>query len=142
MLKEDFRTGLKDLDEAAAEEDDPENFDPSKQIRDYAKIDLPVFTCSSRDYIRLKGQVKGDGEPSCFSNVEDTGIPELQQWCHQLTIASRERAARVGRGRCAPAPRGLLRGRDGSEDICGGGRGSGGGGALRTGRAAMRLGNE
>jgi hypothetical protein len=42
----------------------------------------------------LKGQVKGDGEPSCFSNIKDTGIPELQQWCHQLTVASRERAAR------------------------------------------------
>lgn len=93
-MKEDFRTGLKDLDEAAAEEKDPENFDPSKQIRDYSKIDLPVFTCSSRDYIRLKGQVKGDGEPSCFSNIKDTGIPELQQWCHRLTVASRERSAR------------------------------------------------
>jgi hypothetical protein len=40
------------------------------------------------------GQVKGDGEPSCFSNAEDTGIPDLQKWCHQLTISSRERAAR------------------------------------------------
>lgn len=39
-------------------------------------------------------QVKGDGEASCFSNVEDTSIPALQQWCHQLTISSRERAAR------------------------------------------------
>lgn len=25
--------------------------------------------------------------------MQDTGIPELQQWCHQLTNASRERAA-------------------------------------------------
>ncbi|RXW25223.1 hypothetical protein EST38_g555 [Candolleomyces aberdarensis] len=90
VLKEDFRTGLKNLDE----ERDPENYDPSRQIRDYDAIDLPVFTCSSRDYVRLKGQVKGDGEPTCFSNVEDTGIPAVQQWCHQLTIASRERAAR------------------------------------------------
>ncbi|KAJ2931653.1 hypothetical protein H1R20_g5445, partial [Candolleomyces eurysporus] len=94
VLKEDFRTGLKNLDETAAEERDPENYDPSRQIRDYDAIDLPVFTCSSRDYVRLKGQVKGDGEPTCFSNVEDTGIPAVQQWCHQLTIASRERAAR------------------------------------------------
>lgn len=42
----------------------------------------------------MAGQVKGDGEPSCFSNVKDTGIPDLQEWCHQLTISSRERAAR------------------------------------------------
>lgn len=41
------------------------------------------------------GQVKGDGVSSCFSNLEDTGVPALQKWCHQLTIASRERAART-----------------------------------------------
>lgn len=78
---------------------------------DYDAIDLPVFTCSSRDYVRLKGafpslvfstgrqtallgQINGDGEPACFSNVKDTGIPALQQWCHKLTVSSRERAAR------------------------------------------------
>ena len=41
------------------------------------------------------GQVKGDGKPTCFSNIIDTGIPDLQKWCHQLTIVSRERAARA-----------------------------------------------
>ena len=38
--------------------------------------------------------MKGDGEPSCFSSIEDTGVPELQQWCHSLTVSSRERAAK------------------------------------------------
>jgi hypothetical protein len=77
---------------------------------DYSEIDLPVFTCSARDYVRLTrqylgfelvnlphffvDQVKGDGDPSCFSNVQDTGIPDLQSWCHKLTVSSRERAAR------------------------------------------------
>ncbi|KAJ7744514.1 hypothetical protein DFH07DRAFT_25631 [Mycena maculata] len=93
VLKEDFRAGLKDLDDAAAEQRDPANFDPSVSLRDYDAIDLPVFTTSSRDYVRIKKQVKGDGDPTCFSNVEDTGIPELQQWCHALTKSSRERAA-------------------------------------------------
>ncbi|RDB22483.1 Nuclear GTPase SLIP-GC [Hypsizygus marmoreus] len=94
VLKEDFRVGLKDLDDSAAEERDPDNFNPTHNIRDYDAIDLPVFTCSSRDYVRLKGQIKGDGEPTCFSNARDTGIPDLQKWCHQLTVSSRERAAR------------------------------------------------
>lgn len=94
VLKEDFRVGLKDLDDAAAEERDPENFNPNANLRDYDAIDLPVFTCSSRDYVRLKGQVQGDGEASCFTNVNDTGVPDLQRWCHQLTVSSRERAAR------------------------------------------------
>ncbi|KAG2369878.1 hypothetical protein BDR07DRAFT_1526349 [Suillus spraguei] len=94
VLKEDFRVGLKDLDDAAAEERNPDSFDPTQNLRNYDEIDLPVFTCSSRDYIRITGQVKGDGDPSCFSNVEDTGIPSLRQWCHQLTISSRSRAAK------------------------------------------------
>ncbi|KAG6820103.1 hypothetical protein H0H93_005415 [Arthromyces matolae] len=99
VLKEDFRVGLKDLDDAAAEERDPANFNPNQNLRDYAAIDLPVFTCSSRDYgfdlaSATPGQVKGDGEPTCFSNAKDTGIPALQQWCHQLTVSSRERSAR------------------------------------------------
>ncbi|KAG2135905.1 uncharacterized protein EDB93DRAFT_1303704 [Suillus bovinus] len=94
ILKEDFRIGLKDLDDAAAEERNPNSFDPTQNMRNYDEIDLPVFTCSSRDYVRITGQVKGDGDPSCFSNVEDTGIPSLRQWCHQLTISSRSRAAK------------------------------------------------
>ncbi|KAG2077497.1 hypothetical protein BDR04DRAFT_1196025 [Suillus decipiens] len=94
VLKEDFRVGLKDLDDAAAEERNPDSFDPTQNLRNYDEIDLPVFTCSSRDYIRITGQVKGDGDPSCFSNVEDTGIPSLRQWCHQLTSSSRSRAAK------------------------------------------------
>ncbi|KAI0049607.1 hypothetical protein FA95DRAFT_1556704 [Auriscalpium vulgare] len=94
VLKEDFRSGLKELDDADAEQRNPDEFDPTVNVRDYAAIDLPVFTCSARDYVRLKGQVRGDGEPTCFSNVKDTGIPALQEWCHTLTISSRERAAR------------------------------------------------
>lgn len=40
-------------------------------------------------------QVKGDGDPACFSDVKDTGIPALQDWCRGLTVASRERSARL-----------------------------------------------
>lgn len=61
---------------------------------DYAAIDLPTFTVSSRDYIRLTKQVEGDGKPTCFSDTKDTQIPALQDWCHSLTISSRERTAR------------------------------------------------
>jgi hypothetical protein len=43
--------------------------------------------------ISLTGQVKGDGQPSCFSDVEDTGIPGLQNWCHNLSIDAREQSA-------------------------------------------------
>lgn len=38
--------------------------------------------------------MRGDGGPSCFVNAEDTGVPALQEWCHELTIHARERSAR------------------------------------------------
>lgn len=37
--------------------------------------------------------MKGDGKPACFSRIKDTGIPDLQSWCHEITLASRERSA-------------------------------------------------
>ncbi|KAE9410407.1 hypothetical protein BT96DRAFT_931168 [Gymnopus androsaceus JB14] len=93
VLSETIR-GLKDLDDEVAEERDPLNFDSSVNQRDYDAINLPVFPCSSRDYVRLTNQVKGDGEPTCFSDKASTGIPALQAWCHSLTIASRSRAVK------------------------------------------------
>lgn len=62
---------------------------------DYSAIHLPVFTVSSRDYIRITKQVKGDGPPTCFTDVQHTEIPQLQAWCRTLTVASRERSARA-----------------------------------------------
>ncbi|KAG9082296.1 hypothetical protein FRC06_005133, partial [Ceratobasidium sp. 370] len=99
LLGEAFKTqliSLKQLNqvEIDGEAKDLNSFDPSKDLRDNNTIDLPVFTCSSRDYIRIKEQVKGDGGPSCFANPEDTGIPALQQWCHELTVTTREQCAR------------------------------------------------
>lgn len=45
-------------------------------------------------HILPHSQVQGDGDSSCFSNLDDTCIPALQEWCHALTVSSRERAAR------------------------------------------------
>ncbi|TEB25954.1 hypothetical protein FA13DRAFT_1668374, partial [Coprinellus micaceus] len=79
-LKGQFRTGLQELHDKVT----PDSFE---------SIDLPVFTISSRDYVRLTKQVVGDGEPVCFTDLEDTGIPALQRWCHDLTQPFREQAA-------------------------------------------------
>lgn len=38
--------------------------------------------------------MKGDGDAACFSDAKDTDVPALQEWCHKLTVSSRERAAR------------------------------------------------
>lgn len=65
--------------DAAEEARSPETFDPSVDVRgqsisklafdliltilwiDYNSIDLPVFTASARDYVRITKQVRGDG---------------------------------------------------------------------------------
>lgn len=61
------------------------------KLSDYDAIDLPVFTCSSRDYVCIKRQVRGDGDPTCFTDIANTGISALQDWCHELTLASCQR---------------------------------------------------
>ncbi|KAH8830804.1 hypothetical protein DL96DRAFT_1668499 [Flagelloscypha sp. PMI_526] len=94
ILREDFRTGLKQMDDSHAEEHNPDTFDPTQNVRDYDAISLPVFTVSARDYARIKGQAKGDGEPSTFTDPQLTEVPLLQSWCKELTVASRERTAR------------------------------------------------
>lgn len=93
-LKEDFRSGLRVLDDKLAEESDPEGFDPQKVRRDYEKINLPVFPCSSQDYTRITTKDHSDGPPTCFIDIEDTGIPALRRYCHSLALETRERAAR------------------------------------------------
>ncbi|KAI0043419.1 hypothetical protein FA95DRAFT_1609409 [Auriscalpium vulgare] len=55
--------------------------------------DLPVFCCSSRDYLRLKGFLPGDGPATCFIDPAGTEIPALQEWCVHLTLPARLEAA-------------------------------------------------
>lgn len=61
---------------------------------DYAAVNLPVFTVSAREYLRHAGQLKQDGKATSFSDVNDTEIPKLQEYCHHLTLPHRERRAK------------------------------------------------
>ena len=71
---------------------------------------MPVFTISARDYVQLKlGTLQqrllpcrrslttsaddGDSESACFATIDETGIPALQAWCHELTLLLHEKAA-------------------------------------------------
>lgn len=95
-IKQDFAAGLQELDMEAAEKADAANFDPTKQVRDYNEVadQLPVFCVSSRGYQKLQGRLKRDGDPPVFSNIEETGLPELQNYCMKLTEKAREHGAR------------------------------------------------
>ncbi|THH08279.1 hypothetical protein EW145_g2817 [Phellinidium pouzarii] len=97
-LRIDFREGLRQMDACAAEEQQKGGYGNESLViyrRDYEDINLPVFTVSSRDFLILTSQVRGDGGPSCFTNEEDTGIPALRRRCYELTADKRNRAARL-----------------------------------------------
>ena len=82
---------MKELDQELAAEEDEENFDPEKDIRDYDEVarSLPVFCVSSRGYQKLQGRLKKDPPVPGFQTLEETEIPQLQVHCKELTVAGR-----------------------------------------------------
>ncbi|KAF8310176.1 hypothetical protein DL93DRAFT_2230442 [Clavulina sp. PMI_390] len=85
-LCEQFREGLREQDAGARSKGYPS--------RDYDSIKASVYSVCSRDYERVKRKSEDDGEPSCFENVEDTGVPDLQNRCRSIPFALRELATR------------------------------------------------
>ena len=88
-LAQDFRQGLRQLDDANAEARDGHHWDPSIPQRDYDAINLPVFCCSSREFAKLSGLAKGDGKAQVFTKKSETGIPSLRRHTKALTHAPR-----------------------------------------------------
>ncbi|KAH9920059.1 uncharacterized protein B0H18DRAFT_1025709 [Fomitopsis serialis] len=84
VMKRKFVKQLKDLEDTAAEENDPDNYDPGVPSRDYSRINPPVLSCSAVDYLRIQAHVVGDGLPNTFFDAESTGIPTIQEWCRNL----------------------------------------------------------
>ncbi|RDX53114.1 hypothetical protein OH76DRAFT_1480146 [Lentinus brumalis] len=68
-IQADFRTGLRELGV-------------------HTEDDLPVFTVSARDHACLSDVE----ESACFTDIEQTRIPALREWCHTLTLPAREKA--------------------------------------------------
>ncbi|KAI1322901.1 hypothetical protein F5Y16DRAFT_403978 [Xylariaceae sp. FL0255] len=91
-IKNDFATGIKELDQENAIEEDDETFDPDEDLRDYEEVarSLPVFCVSSRAYQQLKGRLeKDDFHSEGFYSIEDTEIPKLQEHGRKVTEAGR-----------------------------------------------------
>jgi hypothetical protein len=91
-IREDFADGIKELDQENAAEDDPDNFDPEEDIRDYDEVarSLPVFCVSARAYQKLCGRLQKDGIVGGFASTRETEIPQLQDHCRKLTESGRE----------------------------------------------------
>ncbi|KAI5247236.1 hypothetical protein E4T43_02175 [Aureobasidium subglaciale] len=86
-IQVDFAAGIKELDQEAQAEDDPDTFDPEQDMRDYEKVakDLPVFCVSSRAYQKLSGRLVKDNAVRGFTDVDQTEIPALKAHCKKLT---------------------------------------------------------
>ncbi|KAK5631980.1 hypothetical protein RRF57_007694 [Xylaria bambusicola] len=86
-IREQFASGLKELDELEAQSIDPNNFDPEQEKRDYAEVgrSLPLYCVSSRAYQSLSRneQVKG------FHDVDSTQIPQLRAHTKESTESTR-----------------------------------------------------
>ncbi len=80
------------LDEHEAQRTDPDNFNPEKELRDYAEVgrSLPVFCISSRAYQSLANGERVVG----FRDIDDTEIPQLRAHTKKLTEATRIRHAK------------------------------------------------
>lgn len=91
-IREDFAEGIKELDQENAAQENPEEFDPDRDVRDYEDVarSLPVFCVSSRAYQKLSGRLQHDGEVVGFSSKSQTEIPQLQAHCRKLTEGGRQ----------------------------------------------------
>ncbi|CZR50756.1 uncharacterized protein PAC_00630 [Phialocephala subalpina] len=96
-IQRDFADGIRELDQEAAQEEDPDQFDPEKELRDYDEVanSLPVFCVSSRAYQKVQGRLQRDKDVPGFRSAEETEVPQLQGHCKKLTEAGRASNCRV-----------------------------------------------
>ena len=86
-LQEDFKAGLRELyrkdDDSTGNKSNMDTVDVPQDLQD---IDLPVFACSSNDYLKVQGiKESRDGPANCFSRPADTQIPQLRRFVHSTT---------------------------------------------------------
>jgi GTPase SAR1 family protein len=96
-IREDFADGIRELDQENVAEENPDEFDPEEDFRDYDKVasSLSVFCVSSRAYQKLSGRLQKDGDINGFTTLSQTEIPQLQAHCRKLTEAGRQEGCRT-----------------------------------------------
>eukprot|EP00493_Phyllostaurus_siculus_P024938 UN25281 len=94
QLQKDFNDGLKemhlrdkfrDMDEGDRDREIQIALDKGEQVRGVQEVELPVFTVSSREFLKLAGILRSEGEAQTFTNVEDTEIPRFCKHIMELT---------------------------------------------------------
>ncbi|KAL8652063.1 MAG: hypothetical protein Q9226_004426 [Calogaya cf. arnoldii] len=96
-IQQDFAAGIREIDQEIAAEEDEDNFNPEKDVRDYDEVakSLPVFCVSSRGYQKLQGRLRKDPAVPGFTTIEETEIPALQAHCEKLTETGRANSCRA-----------------------------------------------
>ncbi|XP_076091292.1 nuclear GTPase SLIP-GC-like isoform X2 [Mytilus galloprovincialis] len=93
QLKEDYKSGLRDMKRFAKQgidEDDEDEDD--KDDDDNNDDNLRVFCVSSNDYQCLK---EVNEQPTVFDNVEDTEIPKLRKWIKEMGERKKQAATEL-----------------------------------------------
>ncbi|KAL3860604.1 hypothetical protein ACJMK2_010702 [Sinanodonta woodiana] len=108
-IKQKFQSGLKEIKRQANrlpdEDDDDDEEDDDEDAEEVNRMvnSLKVFCCSSTEYQKMKELIPADGEPTVFNSPEETEIPLLQAYVHELTrIRHEQYLERLirGLGRC------------------------------------------
>ncbi|XP_045194118.2 uncharacterized protein LOC123549787 [Mercenaria mercenaria] len=95
QIKRDFKAGLKEMKRRAGmlnddddEEEDIYSDEDDDDVGSSAE-NLKVFCCSSTEYQKMKNLLTDDGPPQVFNSLEDTQIPALRQYVHEMTSVRR-----------------------------------------------------
>ncbi|XP_052090922.1 nuclear GTPase SLIP-GC-like isoform X2 [Mytilus californianus] len=92
QLKEDYKSGLRDMKRFAKQgidKDDEDDEDDDDDDNDESADSLRVFCVSSNDYQCLKER---NESPTVFDNVEDTEIPKLRKWIKEMVERKKQAA--------------------------------------------------
>ncbi|KAK3100746.1 hypothetical protein FSP39_024595 [Pinctada imbricata] len=99
QIKKDFKAGLREMKRRADmnttdfdEEDDDDLYNSDEDDKEIGSSadNLKVFCVSAVEYQKMKNLLTNDGPPAVFSSEDETQIPALQQYVHQLTSVRRK----------------------------------------------------
>ncbi|XP_061188894.1 uncharacterized protein LOC133197070 [Saccostrea echinata] len=91
-IKRDFKAGLREMKRKAGmsnveemDEDDLYNSEDDDEDIGSSAENLRVFCVSASEYQKMRNIIIDDGPPTVFSMEEDTQIPALRSYIHQMT---------------------------------------------------------
>ncbi|XP_062582804.1 uncharacterized protein LOC134244562, partial [Saccostrea cucullata] len=91
-IKRDFKAGLREMKRKAGmsdveemDDDDLYNSEDDDEDIGSSAENLKVFCVSANEYQKMRNIIIDDGPPTVFSTEEDTQIPALRSYIHQMT---------------------------------------------------------